>query len=59
MKKHKRVPRHLFPYMEKEIMERLMKRAKMSRFQVIEGGKVIDNEKMLDKAKDETDEKSN
>jgi choline kinase len=39
MKQHKRVPRHLVKYQEKEILERLTKRLKMAKFSVIEGGK--------------------
>jgi choline kinase len=39
MKQHKRVPRHLVKYQEKEILERLTKRLKMAKFNVIEGGK--------------------
>lgn len=46
MKQHKRVPRHLVKYRQKEILERLEKRMKMGRFKVIEGGKSArDNQK--------------
>lgn len=49
MKQHKRVPRHLVKYQEKEILERLTKRLKMAKFTVHEGGK---SEQKAEKAED-------